>query len=171
MSTNSLSSPTNETPRGLTSRITLTGVIWISLTVGLLVTSYLSYLKASSVPAVCVVGSVFNCSAVLNSAYSVFMGIPIAYLGLFMYLTLTLILFFERRIPFLQEYGKPLMFGIGLFAWMFSMYLVYLQFVVLGALCPWCLTHEANMTILFFMLCVRLWRDMNSEENLKNDDE
>jgi uncharacterized membrane protein len=163
MSTNTVSNPTTEKPRGLSSRITLTTFIWISLVVGILVTTYLSYLKASSVPAVCVVGSVFNCSAVLNSAYSVFMGIPIAYLGLFMYLTLTVIFFFEQRVPFLQEYGKILMFGIGLFAWLFSVYLVYLQFFVLGALCPWCLTHETNMTILFFMLCVRLWRDMNSE--------
>lgn len=171
MSTDTLSPSTNDNSSRLTSRMTLTGVIWISLIVGLLVTSYLSYLKYTSVPAVCVAGSVFNCGAVLNSAYSIFMGIPIAYLGLLMYFTLALILLFERRIPFLQEYSKILMFGIGLFAWMFSMYLVYLQFVVLGSLCQWCLTHEANMTILFLMLCVRLWRDMNSEEKLKNDDE
>jgi uncharacterized membrane protein len=162
MTTNTATTPTTESPRRLTSRITLTGVMWISLVFGILVTSYLSYLKASSVPAVCVVGSVFNCGAVLNSAYSVFMGIPIAYLGLFMYLTLSVILFFEHRVSFLQEYGKILMFGIGLFAWLFSMYLVYLQFFVLGALCPWCLSHETNMTILFAMLCYRLWRDMNA---------
>lgn len=163
------STPTSEQPGRLTSRITLTSLIWISLVFGILVTSYLSYLKAAAVPAVCVVGGAFNCGAVLNSAYSVFMGIPIAYLGLLMYLTLAVILFFERRIPFLQEYGKILMFGIGLFAWMFSMYLVYLQFFVLGALCPWCLSHEANMTILFAMLCLRLWRDMNSDDKVKND--
>jgi uncharacterized membrane protein len=169
MTTNTVPTPTNEAPRRLTSRVTLTSFIWISLVFGILVTTYLSYLKATSVPAVCVVGSVFNCGAVLNSAYSVFMGIPIAYLGLFMYLTLAVILFFERSIPFLQENGKILMFGIGLFAWMFSMYLVYLQFFVLGALCPWCLSHETNMTILFVMLCVRLWRDMNSDVKEKND--
>lgn len=163
MSTNTLS--TIEKPKGLTSRVTLTSIIWISLGVGLLVTSYLSYLKYSAVPSVCIAGSVFNCEAVLNSAYSVFMGIPIAYLGLLMYFTLAVILFFERRVPALEQHSKILMFGIGLFAWMFSMYLVYLQFVVLGSLCQWCLTHEANMTVLFFMLCVRLWHDMNSEEN------
>jgi uncharacterized membrane protein len=170
MSTNTVPTSTTETPRRLTSRITLTSLIWISLVFGILVTSYLSYLKASSVPAVCVVGSVFNCGAVLNSAYSVFMGIPIAYLGLFMYLTLAVILFFERSVPFFQDNGKILMFGIGLFAWMFSMYLVYLQFFVLGALCPWCLSHETNMTILFFMLCLRLWRDFNSDDKGKNEE-
>lgn len=169
MSLNTVPTSTTERPGGLTSRITITSIIWISLVVGILVTTYLSYLKAAAVPAVCVVGGAFNCGAVLNSAYSVFMGIPIAYLGLFMYLTLAVILFFEQRVPFLQEYGKILMFGIGLFAWLFSMYLVYLQFFVLGALCPWCLSHEANMTVLFALLCVRLWRHFNSDNKARND--
>jgi uncharacterized membrane protein len=150
-----------EKPKGQPLRI-LGIAIWISLAVGLFVSGYLSYTKATETHIVCVVGEIFNCDAVTNSAYSRFMGIPIAYLGFGMYLTLTVIYFLEKRSAFFAEYSRLLMFSIGLFAWLFSMWLVYVQFVLLGTLCPWCLSHETNMTILFGMLCYRLWRDMNA---------
>ena len=81
----------------------------------------------------------FNCDAVLNSKYSELAGIPIAWLGLAVYLILGAIILLWRRNAFLREYGSLLAFGLGLFAWLFSMWLVYVQAVLLGALCPWCL--------------------------------
>jgi uncharacterized membrane protein len=159
-------SPSTDKPTVSGRRLTLTGVIWISIIFGLLVSGYLSYTKLTDSHIVCVVGSVFDCATVTSSSYGYFpiIKVPVAYMGFLMYLTLAVILFFERRSPFLAEYGKILMFGIGLFGWLFSMWLVYVQFVLLGALCPWCLSHETNMTILFPLLCYRLWRDMNSDD-------
>jgi uncharacterized membrane protein len=137
-------------------RLKLRTISFVCIVIGLVVTTYLSYLKAFDTTAVCVESGAFNCEIVLNSAYSRLAGIPIAYLGLMVYIILGALLLLENRVPFLQEYGVMLIFGITLFAWMFSMYLVYLQFFVLRALCPWCLTHEANITVFFVLSILRL---------------
>ena len=131
--------------------------------VGLFVAGYLSYLKLAEAPAVCVEAGPFDCNVVLNSRYSELLGLPIAYLGFAVYAIIGSLLLLEREALFLREYGNFVIFGIGLFAWLFSMWLVYVQVALLEALCPWCLTHEANFTILFAIICYRLYRETISE--------
>ena len=135
----------------------------LSIVFGLCVSGYLSYLKITDVPSICIHGGPFDCNVVLNSVYSEFAGIPIAYLGFLTYVVIGVILFFETRVTFIQVYGKLIAFGVGLFGWLFSMWLVYVQFFLLEALCPWCLSHETNFTILFGMICYRLYKDMTAE--------
>ncbi|MCY3779807.1 MAG: vitamin K epoxide reductase family protein [Chloroflexi bacterium] len=127
--------------------------------VGLFVAGYLSYLKLADAPAVCVQSGPFNCDVVLNSQYSELAGIPIAYLGFTVYIIIGLILALEERHPALRQYGGLAVFGLGLFAWLFSMWLVYVQFGLLQAACPWCLTHEANFTLLFLTIVYRVYRE------------
>ncbi len=136
----------------------------LSVIFGLFVSGYLSYLKIADAPSVCVKGGAFNCDLVLNSKYSELAGIPIAWLGFVIYLILALILLIEDRHELLRLYGGLAAFGVALFAWLFSMWLVYVQFVLLGALCPWCLSHEINFTILFGLICLRLYREFSVEE-------
>ena len=146
------------------SYITVRNIQLLLILFGLLVSGYLSYLKITDVPSVCIHGGPFDCSVVLNSVYSEFAGIPIAYLGFLTYVIIGLVILFENRVEFFQEYGKLIAFGVGLFAWMFSMWLVFVQFFLLQALCPWCLSHETNFTILFGFICYRLYKDMTSED-------
>ena len=136
---------------------------FVSVVIGLLVSGYLSYLKIADAPSVCLKGGPFNCDAVLNSRYSALSGIPIAWLGFAIYLIIAIVLVLETRHVLFQQYGRLAAFGIGLFAWLFSMWLVYVQVVLLGALCPWCLSHEINFTILFGLICLRLYRELFTE--------
>ena len=131
--------------------------------IGLAVAGYLSYLKIEDAPAVCVETGPFNCNVVLNSQYSELAGVPIAYLGFAVYLAIGALLLLENRVAFLRVWGSLIMFGIGLFAWLFSMWLVYVQFALLQALCPWCLSHETNFTILFALICYRVYRETFGE--------
>ncbi len=131
--------------------------------VGVFVSGYLSYLKLADAPAVCVESGPFNCDVVLNSQYSELAGIPIAYLGFAVYVIIGLILSLENRHRVLQQYGSLIAFGIGLFAWLFSMWLVYVQFGLLKAVCPWCLTHETNFTLLFLTIVYRVYRETLGE--------
>jgi uncharacterized membrane protein len=135
----------------------------ILVVVGLLVSGYLSYVKLTEVPMVCVGGGVFNCEVVQNSVYSRLLGIPIAWMGFAVYIILGAILVLEDRVAFLREYGITLFFGINLFAWLYSMWLVYVQFVLLQALCQWCLTHEAIITFLFLVSIIRLKRTLSPD--------
>ncbi len=131
----------------------------ILVLIGLFVAGYLSYLKLAEAPAVCVETGPFDCNVVLNSQYSELAGLPIAYLGFAVYTVIGAILILERRVEFMREWGRLLTFGVGLFAWLFSMWLIYVQFVLLEALCPWCLTHETNFTVLFALICYRVYRE------------
>ena len=132
--------------------------------IGLAVAGYLSFLKLAAAPAVCVETGPFNCNVVLNSQYSELAGLPIAYLGFAVYVAMGAILFLEDRVALMREWGRLLAFGIGLFAWLFSMWLVYVQFALLEALCPWCLTHETNFTVLFALICYRVYREVFNTE-------
>ncbi len=145
-------------------RITLRGVQYLLVLVGLFIAGYLSYLKLAAAPAACVDAGPFDCNVVLNSQYSELAGLPIAYLGLGVYALIGLVMLFERRLSFLEQYGSLLIFGIGLFAWLFSMWLVYVQFFLLEALCPWCLSHEANFTLLFLTIAWRVYRETFAAE-------
>jgi uncharacterized membrane protein len=135
----------------------------ILVVVGLAISGYLSYVKLAEVPVVCVANSdTFNCEVVQNSAYSKIAGIPVAWLGFGTYAAMLILLLLENRINFLKQNGALVFFAITLFAWLYSMYLVYLQVFVLKALCPWCLGHELTMTLLFLVTCLRLRRSLST---------
>lgn len=151
-----LSTPSNPIRQWLTLR----NVALLLVVVGMGISGYLSYIKFSASASTCVASDVFNCNMVLNSAYSELAGVPIAYLGFLTYVTLGVLFLFEERVAFLQEYGFLLIFGVGVFAWVFSMWLVYVQFFLLQTLCSWCLSHEANFTVLFGVICYKVWQRM-----------
>ena len=127
---------------------------------GLIISGYLSYVKLVNVPTVCVAGGVFNCEVVQNSIYSRIFNIPIAWFGFATNLIIGALLLIEKRVGFLREYGVLIEFGIILFAFLFSVWLVYVQFFRLQALCMWCLSHEAYITILFGIVIIRLKRSL-----------
>lgn len=161
MTSEQLSSPSGARPR---FQLTVRTGIWICVIIGILVSGYLSYVKLTEVPMICMANGVFDCATVQSSIYSRIAGIPIAWLGLGMYILLAAILLLESRVSFFKNNGTMLFFGICLFGWVYSMYLVYLQVVVLGALCQWCLTHEVNMTVLFLLVSRQMWRELNGDD-------
>jgi len=133
--------------------------VLLALAIG--VSGYLTYLKFSATEAVCVAGGAFDCGTVLNSVYSEIGGIPIAALGLATNLVVLALLLLENRVGFLREFGTLAVFGVLLFAFIYSVYLVYLQAFVIQAYCPWCLSHEALVTIMFGIWGVQAFREMS----------
>ena len=122
--------------QSVTKRISLRGLQFLLVVIGLFIAGYLSYLKLAAAPAVCVESGPFNCNVVLNSQYSELSGIPIAYLGFGVYALIGLVLLFERQQPFLAQYGSLIVFGIALFAWLFSMWLVVCAVLPVGSALP-----------------------------------
>lgn len=135
----------------------------ILIILGLGVSGYLSYVKLTDVPMTCIANGPFSCDVVQNSAYSRLFNIPIAWLGFGVYVLLALMFTFKNRVGFMQDYGTALIFGLTLFAWIYSMWLVYVQFVILQALCQWCLMHETIITILFGVVTYQLYRSLKPE--------
>ena len=151
---------TSEVTRISGSRDWLHTVSILLVIFGLVISGYLSYVKIVNVQTVCVQGSAFNCEVVTNSIYSRLFNIPISYLGFATNVIILSLLLLQKRIGFFEEYGVLLQFGVILFAFLFSVWLVYVQFFRLQALCIWCLLHELYVTILFIVSVVRLKRSL-----------
>ena len=119
--------------------------------------SYLIWIKISQNKALCFIGA-GDCVSVSNSKYSEWFGIPIALFGALAYLTIFIILFFERRNDFLKENGSLLVFGLTLVAVVFSAYLTYIEVAVLRTICPFCVISAIIMFLTFVLSIVRLTR-------------
>jgi uncharacterized membrane protein len=160
MSTHNISAQSSNEVVPITGRNWLYILSLLLVVIGIGISSYLSYVKLTDVPMQCIQGSVFNCEVVQSSIYARLFGIPVAWLGLATYLIIGALLLLQDRFVLLRNYGIMIQFGIILFAFLFSMWLVYVQFFRLEALCMWCLAHEVNMTVLFIVTIPRLVRSL-----------
>ncbi|MEW5940968.1 MAG: vitamin K epoxide reductase family protein, partial [Chloroflexota bacterium] len=66
---------------------------------------------------------------------------------------------FEKRYEFLRQNGMMILFGLTLMGFLFSMYLVYVEVVRLKAYCPFCVTSQVTMTLIFILTVIRLVRE------------
>lgn len=91
-----------------------------------------------------------GCEKVTTSEYSTMFGIPVAYLGALYYLGLliTLIFFVDLKRPILFKLATAMVS----FGFLFSLYLTYLQFFVINALCPYCLLSALISSVLAVLL-------------------
>ena len=147
---------TTHSPDASLSLLNLRVMSLLLVFLGVLITGYLSYVKLADKETICIEGAHFNCDVVQNSRYSEIMGIPTTYLGFVTYLVIGGLLLAENQGQFFRENSIFMLFGLVLFAFIYSMYLVYLQGAVLGAWCQWCLAHEGTMTVLFLVTVLRL---------------
>lgn len=134
----------------------------VVVVIAMMASGYLSYSKLVNAPMLCVQGGLFNCAVAENSAWSRFMGVPVAYLGFITHVVILTILLLENRVALFRQYGVIMLFGVTLFGFFYHCYLTYIAAFVLRALCPWCLTAHSMMTLLFTMACVRLYRSLTT---------
>lgn len=128
----------------------------ILVVVGLLVSIYMTVYKVTSNEALCLGSG--DCSTVNASRYSEVYGIPVATVGIAGYLAILMIHWYERRDKFFEKNGLMLIFGMALTGFLFTVYLIYVEFSILRAFCPFCLTSQAAMTVIFIISIIRLVR-------------
>jgi len=123
---------------------------------GLLVSIYMTIYKITSNDNMCV-GSK-DCSVVNASKYSEVNGIPVAVVGVVGYLSILGIHWFERKNDFFKTNGSMLLFGIALIGFFFTVWLIYVEITLLKAYCPFCITSQVTMTLIFILSLVRVIR-------------
>jgi uncharacterized membrane protein len=128
----------------------------ILVVVGLLVSVYMTIYKITSNDALCLGSG--DCSTVNASRYSEVYGIPVATVGIAGYFAILLVHWYERRDKFFEKNGPMLIFGLALAGFLFTVYLIYVEFAILQAFCPFCLTSQAAMTVIFIISIIRLIR-------------
>ncbi|MCI0420705.1 MAG: vitamin K epoxide reductase family protein [Acidobacteria bacterium] len=92
-----------------------------------------------------------GCDQVLNSPYAAFLGIPVAWFGLAFYVTTAGCALFAL---FGFEQTLRLSFGLTALAFGFTLYLLYLQAMVIRAFCDYCLLSALLVSLIFIL---HLW--------------
>lgn len=133
---------------------------WLSIALaclGVLVSIYMTIYKLTSNNAMCLGSG--DCSTVNASKYSMVYGIPVAFVGVLGYAAILGLLVLEKRAgEFFAKNSTLAIFGLAVTGFAFTLYLVYLEIFVIKALCPFCITSQITMTILFIITIVRLVR-------------
>jgi len=128
----------------------------ILVVIGLLVSIYMTIYKVTSNDAMCLGSG--DCSTVNASRYAEVYGIPVATIGIAGYFAILLTHWYERCDKFFEKNGPMLIFGMALTGFLFTLYLIYVEFAILDAICPFCLTSQISMTIIFIISVIRLIR-------------
>ncbi len=97
----------------------------------------------------CVGGST-GCATVEKSRYSELLGVHVAVFGLIGYASILAATLWRGDL------GRILAFTLSLFGLGFSLYLTYLEFWVIEAICQWCVASAITMTLLFAACTTRV---------------
>ena len=103
-----------------------------------------------------------DCSTVNASIYSEVNGIPVAAVGVFGYLAILGVLLFENRNSFFRQNSTLMIFGMALTGFIFTVWLIYVEIALLKAICPFCVTSQVAMTLIFIMAVIRLIKNPQS---------
>ncbi|MEN6480774.1 MAG: vitamin K epoxide reductase family protein [Anaerolineaceae bacterium] len=136
------------------SRNKLNVIALIISLIGMIDSAYLAVIKLTNNRNLCLPG-LGDCWTVNNSQYSEIFGIPLSFFGFVAYLSIFLLLTLEIKSTFWLKYSVIFTFVFSLSGVIISIYLTYLQFFVIKALCPFCLFSACTMTTLFVISLIR----------------
>lgn len=125
--------------------------------VGLLVAGYLSLHRMGLIGSLqCSLG---GCEIVQSSRYAVFLGVPVAYMGLVAYVGLLAVALVgvQPANAASPRISTALLVGSGVGV-AFSAYLTYLEAAVIHAWCQWCIISAVIVTIIFLLAVVERLR-------------
>ncbi|KXK14643.1 MAG: Vitamin K epoxide reductase [Chloroflexi bacterium OLB14] len=137
----------------------LNRVLYLALIVGLGVGIYMSIFKATGNEAMCLGNG--DCAIVTESRFSKINGIAVPHIGLIGNIALLAVLFFESKNSFLRKNGTLLFFALALGGFLFTLWLIYLEIFILQAFCPFCITAQTCMVIVFALAVTRLIKNPN----------
>lgn len=115
--------------------------------IGIIDSAYLTYTHYVPVLVPCPATGIIDCGKVTSSPYSEIYGIPVALFGVLFYL----FIFSSLMIIKLKksEVSKILLVLASWAGMAFSIYLVFLQLVVIGAICIYCMLSAITSTLIF----------------------
>lgn len=127
--------------------------MWVAGLAGLGVSAYLTVVHYTSVPLVCSTGGAINCEQVLSSPYAVIAGttLPTSAAGMVWFAVTAALAGLRWAGP-----GSPVMARLQL-AWstiglVTVVGLVFIEIVVLGAICIWCTAAHALVVAIFLLV-------------------
>ncbi len=129
-------------------------VILILAGIGFADATYLTVEHYTTFSLPCTITS--GCEIVTNSAYSLILGVPVALLGAIYYLSM-----FLATYCILEFSAKHLLKYVAVVTTTgaaFSLWFIYVQLVLLQAICQYCMVSAATSLSLFALSLVYLWQ-------------
>lgn len=100
-----------------------------------------------------------DCVAVNASPYSELAGVPVAVLGVALYVVLFGVALAWLRAPLHSFSLLPLViFGVAAAGFAFSAWLTYVELFIIEAVCPWCVASALIITAIFGLSLAELLR-------------
>ncbi|MCS7183926.1 MAG: vitamin K epoxide reductase family protein [Patescibacteria group bacterium] len=116
---------------------------------GVFISWYIDFHKKTNKKLVCPLRA--ECEPVIHSPYSKFLGIKLEQLGIFYYSLVYIFyfsyLFSKHTLPIFEF----IFFNFSLLAFLFSIYLTFIQIFKLKKLCSWCLMSAFTSFMIFFL--------------------
>ncbi|HLI52267.1 MAG TPA: vitamin K epoxide reductase family protein [Thermomicrobiaceae bacterium] len=143
-------------------RVTWRGISAVLAVIGVGVAGYLTYIHYNMSVLICTPGG--GCDTVQNSKYAVVGGIPVAVLGLLMYLAI-LAFGIIRRVQH-DFYAPATMaaFAVALGGVAYAAYLTYLEIYVIHAICEWCVSSACITFLIMLLEGYGVWRILGGED-------
>lgn len=118
---------------------------------GLFITLKIRSEKRKPTPMVCPLGA--HCDVVVKSKFSSFLGIGLESFGALYYLS-TVVAYAIYVIAYASNYPIPvwytfIVFGMSICAFLFSIYLTFVQAFYLKSWCTWCICSACATTLIF----------------------
>ena len=125
----------------------LHSIVLIAATGGACLSLYIYLKKRRKQTLVCPIGS--DCSSVIHSEYSRFLGFPLELLGFLYYISMAVSYSVFLTVPILKTpLGTFILVCVSGAAFLFSLYLTFIQGAVLKQWCTWCLFSATLTTII-----------------------
>ncbi len=116
---------------------------------GMLDAGYLTYKHYARIIPPCSIHWWVDCGKVLNSTYSMFLGlVPLALLGVFQYTTELIVATYVAITG--NKLAQKLLLFLTMIGALFSLYFVYLMIFVIQAICLYCFASAIISFLLFF---------------------
>lgn len=143
-------------------RITWRGISAVLAIIGVGVAGYLTYIHYNMSVLICTPGG--GCDTVQNSKYAAIGPIPVAVLGLLMYLGLLALGLVRRTQRDLYEPASMAAFAIALGGVAYAAYLTYLEIYVIHAICEWCVSSAIITCLIMLLEGYGVWRILGGED-------
>lgn len=133
------------------------GIVLLLSVIGVGIAGYLTYTHFDESALVCAVG---DCGTVQSSKYSEIGPVPIAILGLGMYVALGLLAFSRMRGGLGMSFKQATIaaWAITLAGFAYALYLTYLEIWVIKAICQWCVASAIVTGLILIAETILLWR-------------
>lgn len=144
-------------------RSRIPAIVLVLSIIGAGIAAYLTYTHFDESALVCAVG---DCGTVQSSKYAELGPVPIAILGLGMYVVLALLALVRVRgsnaLSF--RHASIASWAITLAGAVYALYLTYLEIWVIKAICQWCVASAIVTGLILVAETILLWRILGEVE-------